>query len=139
MRTLLGLFLAFALLSCCSSRVSEKSHTESPRQAPPPNAMQQNSSEIQGVVDSVLVTGDTDFRISLFVRSAAQQQNGFAAQGDHVTAMPQFVLTDSGAIDLSSDRNKVLLKLRSAKAGDVVHCKISLDSKGQWHLYDVSP
>ena len=107
------------------------------RHIPPPNQIQQNSSEIEAVVDSVASEGDSSYRIGLFVRSAAAQENGFAAQGEHITARPEFVLKDEGTIDTSSPRTQRLLALRTAHKGDVLRCSVSLGSGGAWYITDV--
>jgi hypothetical protein len=136
-----SLMLSLLELGCCSSGATERAtpggsaETATARHAPP-NMIQQNLATVEGVVDTVALTGPTDFRLSMLIRSTGTQANGFAAQGEHLTLSPQYQLTDSGTIDAQSARNAGLLKLRSAKRGDVVRGKISLTSDGRWVLLE---
>jgi len=136
-----SLIIGLLKMGCCSTRTTERAAEGRPADSSvvrfaPPNVIQQNLAAVEGVVDSVALTGPAEYRLSMLIQSSGTQANGFAAQGEHVTVTPQFQLTDAGAVDTSSARNAGLLRLRAAKRGDIVRAKISLTSDGRWVLLE---
>ena len=137
---LLAMLAAILPAGCTSSGDTSgggRDSTAAVRRLPPPNQIQSNLSTIEAVIDSVAPSEKIGFRVGFLVRSADSQENGFAAQGEHVTAVPQFILKDDGSIDSAEAKNTHLFALRTMKQGDVVHCTVFLDSKGEWHILDV--
>ncbi|HMD13367.1 MAG TPA: hypothetical protein VKI62_01935, partial [Bacteroidota bacterium] len=71
------------------------------------------------------------------IRSLLLPESGFASPGEHLTLIPQFVLTDSLTIDMTNARNLSLLSVRSLKKGNTFKGKISLNQQRSWILYEI--
>lgn len=102
-----------------------------------PNAVQQNISSVEAVVDSVFLIDEQQYKVSVLIRSLLLPEGGFASPGEHLTLTPQFVLTDSSAVDMSNPKNLSLLSVRSLKKGNSFKGKISLNQQRSWILYEI--
>ncbi|HUL42730.1 MAG TPA: hypothetical protein VLY03_00065 [Bacteroidota bacterium] len=102
-----------------------------------PNVFQQSVSLVEAVVDTVIVTDSLSYRASVLVRSASGKGNTFASEGEHLTIVPQYGLTDSMTVDPAAPRNKGLLRLRTMKKGESFRGKLSLGQDGGWRLLEV--
>lgn len=150
MRTFLSLLLIIILfhhLGCKSTDSSSKSEstpgTDTPQHPSSPSvqptALKPNSSTITATVDSIMILDDVQYRLAIHTTSVEPVGDlaSLAEAGQNLVVMPSFVSTDDGKADLTNDRNKKLLAVRSAKKGDVIRGRVSLNRDGKWFLTEI--
>ena len=149
MKHISAIILVFPILietGCnCASQQAEKAEpaaTASPATQPAkitePTAMKPNVHMIEANVESVMILDDVGYRLRLRIVSdiPGPGMEGLTA-GQQLEVVPQFVLDEKKAIDLSHERTKKLLTLRHAKSGDSLHGKIFLGEGGTSYLIDL--
>jgi hypothetical protein len=140
---------------CCSSRPAasstgdttavrspEVAHLESSQlsQKPALAALARLGNRIKGTVLSVKSIDTLQYRLTLRVDSVFVEEDipTVAEAGAVITLSPQYFQNDGGTVDPSQDRNKGLLLLKSAQAGDTVRGHIAPAADGKnWMLLDV--
>jgi|GEM_PF-2583798 len=140
------LFCVLGATGCFASKTADQSqHSVNdstavaafPESHHAPNAVQQNISSIEAVVDSVLLIDEQQYKVSVLVRTLLLPEGGFASPGEHLMLTPQFVLTDSSTVDMMNPKNLSLLSVRSLKKGNMFKGKISLNQQRSWILYEI--
>ena len=102
-------------------------------------AIKPNASLIQAVVDSVVMVDSESYILSVRVQTA-EAVNGMenlATAGEQLSLIPQFIRTETDAIDQANPTNRQLLRLRTAWRGDTVRGRISLSLQGNWVIVKV--
>ena len=140
------LFCVLGATGCFASKTADQSQPSVndstaiaafPEMHHAPNAVQQNISSVEAVVDSVYLIDDQQYKVSVLIRTLLLPGSGFASPGEHLTLTPQFVLTDSSTVDMMNPKNLSLLSVRSLKKGNTFKGKISLNQQGSWILYEI--
>jgi len=139
--------LAFVAVGCCSSDKSQTSDAAKPEAQKrviqslggQPTTVKPNVTEIEARVESITLIDSIHYRLSLVLTSVKtiEGMESLAEAGQQLVVLPQYMMDDSGAIDIISERNKSLRSLRDVQAGDTFRGKISLAQKGEWVLVEV--
>lgn len=107
--------------------------------SPQPSAIKPNVTFIGAYIDSVHLLEGFNYRLFILVQTAIPVggMESILEPGQHISAMPAYVVNEAGVIDITNERNKKLLELRSAKAGDVFLGQVSLTDKHGWVVTEV--
>ncbi len=101
-------------------------------------SVQPNRALIGAVVESVTLLDGQHYKISLELRTAIPVDGleSLAEPGQHIIAVPSYLLNKKGVIDSKDARNKRLIDARLLKAGDFLFGKITFGKDGLWYLLD---
>jgi hypothetical protein len=146
---MLTLVLAGVAASGCSSPKTEKvlpsrgdtAKSVNQTGTPEGTTLKRNAAEMAAVVESVEVSGDFRYRLTVRLTSlaAAEGTDTPSEQGQRLVLSPGYVFDANGAVDPSNERNRRLMALRSARPGDGVKGTISLTPEKGWVILDVEP
>ena len=142
MKSVLGLFIVHlyvAMIGCHSSQSFKQMPLDSVAILSHRTAIKSNVSSVTGVINGMTLIDSVQYSVSLHINSVQSKglSENFAEEGQDVTLAPQFVVDEKNSVDVTNERNKKLLRLRYAKAGDTFNGKISLSSNGKWVIIDV--
>ena len=101
-------------------------------------AIRPNASLVDGVVTSLDIVDSLRYKVSMRVLNSRSVGSlvSLVEAGQHVVALPQFMLNEDGRVDGSYERNRRLLEVRAARPGDTVSVKIALAADGRWMVLD---
>ena len=102
-------------------------------------AIKSNAMAVTAVVESVAVLDDVHYRVFVRVISTDSRTEGMEAVADsgrHMVLSPEYALDGEGDWDRTSERNKRLLTLLSARPGDRIAGKLSLLKDKGWVIVD---
>ena len=104
-----------------------------------PTIIKPNASLISAVIESLVIIDDLQYRIAVRINSSTSVAGmaTLAEPGQQTVLSPQYLFSNDKSIETTSDRNKKLMTLRSAKPGDTFRGKISLSGEGKWVLVEV--
>jgi hypothetical protein len=102
-------------------------------------SLKRNGGVFTAVIEAVTILDELRYRLTvrLTTMAALEGMDAPSGQGQHLDLSPEYVLDANGTVDLSNERNKRLMTLRSAKPGDEVTGKISLVPEKGWVILDV--
>jgi len=97
---------------------------------------------VRATVRTVRLIDSLQYAATLRIDSVYSEEDipAIAEAGQEITVAPQYFQSEGGFIDPSSNQNKRLLSIRSAKSGDSFHATITPSSDGkEWKITDVRP
>ena len=141
----LVLGVAISVAGCCGSKTvqktSEASTDTTSASAPTPaprQAIVQNVSGVDAVIEAISLIDKTQYSLKIFVLKSEPVSGKFSLiePEQRVTIYAQFVYAGN-EVDTSNAKNQKLLALRTANVGESFRGKISIDQKGMWRLLEV--
>lgn len=141
------LILALAALFSCRSSDSSKEGTpggsSESKSGPAPGmpegrgtSIKANFSAATVIVDSIVILDSVRYTAYVYIKNVkpSEAMPSFAEADQHITASPEYLKGADGSVDPENERNRNLLALRGARAGDSLEVKISLLADGTWSL-----
>lgn len=139
--------IAIVVAGCCSSNTVQKSGevstdtTKTALSTPAPRqAIVQNVSRVDAVIEAISLIDKTQYSLKLFILKSEPVTGKFSLiePEQRVTVYAQFTFIENGAVvDTANVKNQKLLALRTANVGESFRGKISIDQKGMWRLVEV--
>lgn len=138
------LFFPAFFFGCCSTRqqqreVSADSSGNVPlsveAQSANPTVMKPNFIAITATIESLIVIDTIRFRLMVVLHSASSTEGMESlSAGERIELTPKYILADDSSINPNDARNKELLSIRSASAGEQISGVIMWNPTHHWLL-----
>ena len=145
-------FLFFLRWGCSSSDQSQQQTQDStvvtstqdttatiPLKSVLPTTIKSNMTTVEAVVDTVLILDSLHYKIKLMISTVIPEggYESLAENNQTISAIPGYVLNETGVADMNDQRNQGLFRLRDAHHQEPIKGKISLTEKQGWVLVSV--
>lgn len=120
--------------SAAVQNASESTKVAVPHQTGAQTTIKQNSSFVTAVIDSIIPVDEFRYRLyaTVLTVEARGAMENLAESNQKLELRPEYTLNDRGVVDTNDERNKSILRLRSAHPGETFSGKVSLTVPGGW-------
>ncbi len=135
-KLILQISIVVLLFSSCRKEIRSAKEIPPHLSSSTPAAIAENLSKVKAVVVSNEVKDSTDFTLKVKTLSVSESNSmpNLAVVGEQYSLTPNFAVNSKGEI-IKNAKNAGLLKLKNAKAKDVLKLQIFLSPRNKWMIY----
>ncbi len=125
------LIITFVLIQACAKK---SNLTENKSGETKVTTIKENISYVTAQILNKQKQSDTLYTLKILILQSNSDENmpSFATDNEEIEARPNFVLNESGIIDMADSRNQNLIELSKMNKGDTVNLTLTLSLQKGW-------